>query len=472
MIRDWFRRVTSFLSKHKSRPIYRKPRLLFGLEWLEDRTVPTGSIVAAADAGAPPEVRVYDFATGALRSQFLAYDSSMLSGVRVAVGDVNGDGFDDLITAPGPGALPNVRVFDGLSGNLMSSFFAYDGAFQGGVFVATGDIDGDGRKDIITGVGPGGGPNLKVFRGDGTLMSSFFAYNPAYSGGVRVAAGDVNGDGRDEIITGVGFGGGPHVQAFDLASGTPQVLSSFYAYQPNFTAGIFVAAGDIDGDGRAEIITGAGAGGGPHVQAFDARGNVKLSFFAFSPAFNGGVRVAAADVNNDGRAEILAGTGYGTQPVTAVFNGQSGALQVNAAFPSGVQVGIYVAMSRTPLNLPSTPSDQIQAAYNNLALIARTNQPIIVIQQNNRFLGSYPYGIYGFGYGTNYPYFYDAPGLFYSPDYFYSPGYFSQSYFTAPTYVTPYTYDSFYNEYYSDPYYYDGGGYSGGGFDGGGFGQF
>jgi hypothetical protein len=132
--------------------------------------------------------------------------------------------------------LPSVMRVPLSSGTLSS----YDPAFLGGVRVAAGDVNGDGRADIVTGAGPGGGPHVKVFSGANlSLLHSFFAYTPAFTGGVFVAAGDVNGDGRADIVTGAGPGGGPHVEIFsgaDLA-----LLQSFFAYAPAFTGGVFVA---------------------------------------------------------------------------------------------------------------------------------------------------------------------------------------------------------------------------------------
>src|SRR6185436_11554509 len=86
---------------------------------------------------------------------FLAYPAQMSAGVRVATGDVNGDGFLDIVTGPGAGAQPHVKVFSGSSGAEIRSFFAYTPGFFGGVFVAAGDVDGDGLADIITGADAG-----------------------------------------------------------------------------------------------------------------------------------------------------------------------------------------------------------------------------------------------------------------------------------------------------------------------------
>ena len=133
---------------------------------------------------------------------FIAY-SGFTGGVRVAAGDVNGDGVNDIIAAAGPGGVGgHVKVFDGDNGALINSFFAYDG-FAGGVFVAAGDVNGDGIDDIVTGADAGSvGGHVKVFDGDnGALLRSFFAY-PGFTGGVRVAAADFNGDAIDDIIAG------------------------------------------------------------------------------------------------------------------------------------------------------------------------------------------------------------------------------------------------------------------------------
>src|SRR5262245_29673765 len=84
-----------------------------------------------------------------------------------------------VVMAPGPGSQPVVRVRDTV-GNV-TNFFAYDPLFTGGVRVALGDVNGDGVLDIITGAGPGGGPQVKVWDGtDHTLIASFFAFNPAF----------------------------------------------------------------------------------------------------------------------------------------------------------------------------------------------------------------------------------------------------------------------------------------------------
>lgn len=100
---------------------------------------------------------------------------------------------------------------------------------------------------LVTGAGAGGGPHVRVFRGsDGQELFNFFAYDPGFTGGIRVAACDLNGDGVPDIVTGVGPGGGPNVRAFDGVTGMPLpgTLGSFFVYAPAFTGGVDVGCGD------------------------------------------------------------------------------------------------------------------------------------------------------------------------------------------------------------------------------------
>jgi hypothetical protein len=173
----------------------------------------------------------------------MAYDPHFLGGVRVAAGDVNADGKADIITAPGAGGGPDIRVFSGATGAIIQEFMAYAPGFLSGVYVAAGDVNGDGYADIVTGAGERGGPHVKAFSGkDGSLLQSFMAFSPAFAGGVRVGViADVNGDGKADIVAAAGPSGGPQVTLFD--GGNLRVLDSVYAYDPDFTGGIFVGGG-------------------------------------------------------------------------------------------------------------------------------------------------------------------------------------------------------------------------------------
>ncbi len=330
-------------------------------EILNDETIEVfGAGSGTGTESMPPQVIVKNAATGEVLHNFYAYDFNFRGGVRVAAADVNGDGAPDVITGAGPGGGPHVKVFDGLTGQTIASYFAYSANFTGGVFVAAGDVNGDGHADIITGAGAGGGPHVKVFDGQ-TLQTlrSFFAYAAGFSGGVTVASGDVNYDGYSDVVTGAGPGGGPHLKVFDGSNG--QTIASFFAYNPGFTGGVTVAAGDVNGDGYADIITGAGAGGGPHVKVFDGSTLQTLaSFFAFDANLTTGIFVGLADTNSDGLPEILVGPGRGSQSFVRVFNTSGGLIEsstfiFNPHFRSGVHVGGSTVSQFS--SFPTEPAD-------------------------------------------------------------------------------------------------------------------
>ncbi|MBX7104648.1 MAG: FG-GAP-like repeat-containing protein [Gemmataceae bacterium] len=271
-------------------------------------------LVVGADAGGGPHVRVIRARDQQEVLSFFAFDASFRGGVRVAQGDINGDDVPDIVLGAGPGGGPHVRVFDGRDLRVLMDFYAYGASFRGGVWIAAGDVNNDGKDDVITGADAGGGPHVRVFSGaNGSELLGFFAFDPGFVGGVRVAAGDVNGDGKADIVTGAGPGGGPHVRAFSGAGAAP--LASFFPYDATFRGGVFVAAGDYDGDGKADIVTGAGAGGGPHVKVTNASGTTLLSLFApLGGSTTAGVRVGAADLTGDGRADLIMAGGPGATP--------------------------------------------------------------------------------------------------------------------------------------------------------------
>src|SRR5437667_297974 len=183
---------------HVGRPF--QPRRPLAVEGLEDRRLMShGDLVVVPD--------------------LLTGPGQVAAGVSVAVGDVNGDGRADIMTGAGPGAGPHVKVFDGQRGQLLRSFFAYDAAFQGGVTVAAGDVNSDGFADIVTGAATGA-PQVKVFNGrNSQVLQSFFAFNASFVGGVNVAVGDYNGDHVPDLVAGSATGAQAQINVFDGRGG-------------------------------------------------------------------------------------------------------------------------------------------------------------------------------------------------------------------------------------------------------------
>ncbi len=163
--------------------------------------------------------------------------------------------------------------------------------FLGGVHVAGGDVDGDGLAEVVTGAMAGGGPHVKVFSGaTGQLLSEFMAYDLGFHGGVSVAVGRVTGGFVSDVITGAGAGAGPHVKVFNGTSG--ELLRSFMAFDEGFRGGVNVAAGDVNADGTADIIAAAGPGAGSQINVYDGNTLTLLnSFQAYDAGWLGGPRL-------------------------------------------------------------------------------------------------------------------------------------------------------------------------------------
>ncbi|WP_145241648.1 FG-GAP repeat domain-containing protein [Urbifossiella limnaea] len=242
-------------------------------------------------------------------------------GVRTAAADFNRDGIPDLVVGTGPGTTARVRVLDGRDARELFAITPF-GDFTGGVYVAAGDLNGDRVADLVISPDEGGGPRVLALSGldnFATLADFFGIADPNFRGGCRVAVGDVNGDGFGDLLVAAGVGGGPRVSGYDgksLAAGAfAPVFPDFFVFEETLRNGAFIAVGDVDADGRADLIAGGGPGGGPRVLVLSGQalvGGVQQplgDFFAGDTGSRGGVRVTARDLNADGRADVITGSG-------------------------------------------------------------------------------------------------------------------------------------------------------------------
>ncbi len=261
-------------------------------------------------------------------------------GCAVASGDINGDGYYDVIigsdgadpggrngagetiliagggafiTAHGLGGKSWIKQFNLLTRDLRS--FKAFGAVnsQGEVHLAVADTDADGLDEIAAGQGEGAKSWVKLFEVNGSLIGTFKAFGAANTNGeLHLAIGNFDADTSDnEIAIAQGEGGQSWVKLFE-ADGT--IITAFKAFGvANAQGEVHVAAGDLENaDGIDEIVAGMGEGGSSRVKIFSYDGTVIRSFGAFNAADNPGgeVRLAVGNFDADADLEIAAATGY------------------------------------------------------------------------------------------------------------------------------------------------------------------
>lgn len=301
------------------------------------------SILVGTGFGVSPELHEYSN-TGKIASYLsdLKQLPNNSKGLNIATGDVDGDAIDEVIVSQRAGGIPQVFIFE-KNGKLKKPILhPYPENSQTGINIATGDVDHDGKDEIITVPAEGGEALVKIYRFNKKqeIIKEFKAFSNDNCG-ASVAAGDIDHDDKDEIIVGNGPKCPPKVRVYE-SNGTRLPLE-FYAFNPNFLGGIDVATGDVDKDGIDEIGT-CQSQQQAWCKIYKYKNNTPLigSWLAYNN-FEVGARIDFADLDSDGRDEIITGTAHGT-PQVRFFEASGAPININFyPFPKKYKSGIDVA---------------------------------------------------------------------------------------------------------------------------------
>lgn len=256
-------------------------------------------IVIAAGKGGGPKVSIYS-SSGQLLVSFYAFSSTTLrNGTDVAVGDVDGDGRNELVATSQIASGEQVSTYDisdQWTQTLVRTFSVPAETSPTTSRIALGDVDSDLTDEIIIGGGPGGSPSVWLYEADGTLIRSQLVYDAAFSGGVDVASGNVSGLLADEIVVAPRSIGSSRVQVFD---GDFTKLSEFFAYSTTFRGGVALSVGNVQtGSLLSEIVT-LPQTSGPQVRVLNANGSQQQSQFYMESWWKGRYDIAAGNGRYD-----------------------------------------------------------------------------------------------------------------------------------------------------------------------------
>ncbi|MFO0935382.1 MAG: hypothetical protein U0798_02570 [Gemmataceae bacterium] len=226
------------------------------------------------------------------------------------------------------------------SQNITATFTSTDSTVSGSTSAAAAlaTTTGTAPRTLsgVTGASPGSASLVTADVSSGSPIS--IDVFPGFTGGVRVAVGDVTGDGQADIICVPGQGGSALVRIVD--GGTGQILTALdrLMFEDTFRGGLTVSVGDFGGKGYSQVVVGAGRTGGPRVTAWDFKTNSQLyNYFAYDSTLRGGVTVSASDLRGNGYYLIVTGAGQGAGPVVAVWDGAKNPTGANGQTP--VQYG-------------------------------------------------------------------------------------------------------------------------------------
>lgn len=347
---------------------------------------------SAADVNSrAPEIKIFS-GGGTLQNSFFGFSEKFRGGASVAVGDVTGDGTNEIILGAGPGGGPQVRVFQP-NGTELSNFFAYGKTFKGGVKVAACDFDGDGMAEIVVSPGQGGSPQVRVLAMDGTakFTPGFYPFAKSFKGGVNVACGDVTGDGSPEIVLGVGIGAEPKVKVLDRAGGTTGIELTPFADRDK--GGVSVAVGNVDGGAASEIITSIYRFGRSLVKVYraDANRSIVGQFEGWPEDVQGGFHAAAGDLDRDGVDEVVVALASGGGPRVRGFEAYGKALSTNfLAYEGDFRGGVNVAVG----DVTGDGADDIVTAPSRNTIQGRTSyQKYIEVKLDEQRLYAYENGV-------------------------------------------------------------------------------
>ena len=164
-------------------------------------------------------------------------NQNLTGGTSVQIADLGTDGSPEVVVGNGLGSEPRIRALR-LDGSEIGNFLAYDEKMKAGVNVVVCDVNGDGQNEIVTAPQRGGGAHIRIFNrlGEAIDDGGFFAYKH-FTGGINLTCGNLNDSPQDELVTLPAASGGPHVRVWNFET-NEKLVTEFFAFEHTNTSGL------------------------------------------------------------------------------------------------------------------------------------------------------------------------------------------------------------------------------------------
>ncbi len=246
-------------------------------------------------------LRFFDAVGNRVRNGFFVSESNYRGGDKIAHIDLDSNGRRDLLLVRG-----NKLLAWRDDGQVYMNLYPYTVNYKGELQVALGDLNLDGFLEVYVAPSAGYPLPIKIYTRHGRQMKrDWYPFGEAYAGGYSLAVGSITGTHRNDLV---------------IAKNSQESLVSIFDYNYNLAYqwlafgsakfGANVATGNVDGLPGDEIVLGAGAGSVPTIKIFDKAGKqIGSGFTAYETLSKTGIEVLTADVDYDGKDEIIGMSG-------------------------------------------------------------------------------------------------------------------------------------------------------------------
>src|SRR3989338_6370504 len=153
----------------------------------------------------------------------------------ITCADINNDENDELVIGERVGSALTMTILNFIDGEMIQTFNIKDwGPFD--FELNRIDLGGDGIDEIFIGSGGMRDPEIRIYRGDGSLINSFAVFPNEFKGGIHIQSGDLDQDGKEELIVGSGPGSG-QLRVLD-GYGNEKITNKFFPLGTSFRGGL------------------------------------------------------------------------------------------------------------------------------------------------------------------------------------------------------------------------------------------